>query len=97
MSRRPDVVVARQDPKLRVIAPITRIFFAKLRVIWKRIGQALEIVAIEKKTSQPASCGSAYWLNHDPTGMVEAGYGPVTTPAKRGRAAGAIRPGSRCP
>jgi hypothetical protein len=21
---------------------------------------------------------SAYWLNHDPTGMVEAGYGPAT-------------------
>jgi hypothetical protein len=21
---------------------------------------------------------SAYWLDHDPTGMVEAGYGPTT-------------------
>jgi hypothetical protein len=39
---------------------------------------ALEIVAIEKKTSQPASWRSAYWLNHDPTGMVEAGHGPAT-------------------
>jgi hypothetical protein len=34
-------------------------------------GEALEIVGIEKKRS-------AYWLNHDPSGMVEAGYGPMT-------------------
>jgi hypothetical protein len=34
-------------------------------------GEALEIVGNEKKRS-------AYWLNHDPSGLVEAGYGPTT-------------------
>ena len=34
--------------------------------------QALEIVAIEKKVMVGRTMRSAYWLNHDPTGMVEA-------------------------
>jgi hypothetical protein len=40
--------------------------------------QALEIVVIEKKVMVGRTSRSAYWLNHDPSGMVEAGYGPVT-------------------
>jgi hypothetical protein len=40
--------------------------------------QATEIVGIEKKAVVSRAVRSAYWLNHDPTGMVEAGYGPAT-------------------
>ena len=40
--------------------------------------QALEIVGIEKKVMIGRVERSAYWLDHDPTGMVEAGYGPTT-------------------
>jgi hypothetical protein len=39
--------------------------------------QAIEIVAIEKKVMVGVT-RSAYWLNHDPSGLVEAGYGPAT-------------------
>jgi hypothetical protein len=35
-------------------------------------------VAIEKKVMVGRVTRSAYWLDHDPTGMVEAGYGPTT-------------------
>jgi hypothetical protein len=41
-------------------------------------GEALEIVGIEKKVMIGRVGRSAYWLDHDPTGMVEAGYGPTT-------------------
>jgi hypothetical protein len=41
-------------------------------------GEALEIVGIEKKIMIGRVERSAYWLDHDPTGMVEAGYGPTT-------------------
>jgi hypothetical protein len=41
-------------------------------------GQGIEIVAIEKKVMVGRTMRSAYWLNHDPSGMVEAGYGPAT-------------------
>jgi hypothetical protein len=37
--------------------------------------QAIEIVGIEKKGR---TMRSAYWLNHDPSGLVEEGYGPAT-------------------
>ena len=40
--------------------------------------QAIEIVAIEKKIMMGRVGRSACWLDHDPTGMVEAGYGPKT-------------------
>jgi hypothetical protein len=40
--------------------------------------QAIEIVAIEKKVMVGRAMRSAYWLNHDPSGLVEAGYGPTT-------------------
>ena len=40
--------------------------------------QALEIVGIAKKVMVGRVKRSAYWLDHDPTGMVEAGYGPTT-------------------
>ena len=40
--------------------------------------QGIEIVAIEKKVILGRVTRSAYWLNHDPSGMVEAGYGPAT-------------------
>ena len=40
--------------------------------------QGLEIVGIEKKVMMGRVERSAYWLDHDPTGMVEAGYGPTT-------------------
>jgi hypothetical protein len=40
--------------------------------------QGIEVVAIEKKVMVGRTMRSAYWLNHDPTGMVEAGYGPAT-------------------
>jgi hypothetical protein len=40
--------------------------------------QALEIVGIEKKVMVGRVARSAYWLNRDPSGMVEAGYGPAT-------------------
>ena len=40
--------------------------------------QALEIVEIEKKVMVRRTARSAYWLNHDPSGLVEAGYGPAT-------------------
>ena len=40
--------------------------------------QGIEIVGIEKKGVVSRSVRSACWLNHGPTGMVEAGYGPAT-------------------
>jgi hypothetical protein len=40
--------------------------------------QSIEIVGIEKKVIVSRAVRSAYWLNHDPTGMVEASYGPAT-------------------
>ena len=40
--------------------------------------QALEIVVIAKKIMMGRAGRSAYRLDHDPTGMVEAGYGPTT-------------------
>ena len=42
------------------------------------LDQGIEIVAIEKKVMVGRTARSAYWLNHDPSGMVEAGYGPTT-------------------
>jgi hypothetical protein len=41
-------------------------------------GEALEIVGIQKKVMVGRVRRSAYWLNHDPSGLVEAGYGPAT-------------------
>jgi hypothetical protein len=41
-------------------------------------GEALEIVGIEKKIMMGRVGRSAYWLDHDPTRMVEAGYDPTT-------------------
>jgi hypothetical protein len=41
-------------------------------------GQALEIVGIQKKIMIGRVERSAYWLDHDPTGLVDAGYGPAT-------------------
>ena len=38
--------------------------------------QSLEIVVIAKTLYCTRVVRSAYWLNIDPTGMVEAGYGP---------------------
>jgi hypothetical protein len=35
-------------------------------------------VGIEKKVVVSRAVRSAYWLNHDPTGMVEVGCGPAT-------------------
>jgi hypothetical protein len=40
--------------------------------------QGIEIVAIEKKVMVGHVVRSAYWLNHNPSGLVEAGYGPTT-------------------
>ena len=40
--------------------------------------QGVEIVAIEKKVMVGRVTRSAYWLNHDPSGMIDAGYGPAT-------------------
>jgi hypothetical protein len=40
--------------------------------------QALEIVAIEKKLMVSRMSRSAEWLNHDPSGLGDAGYGPAT-------------------
>jgi hypothetical protein len=40
-------------------------------------GEALEIVGIEKKVMMGRVGRSAYWLDHDPSGLVEAGYGPM--------------------
>ena len=37
--------------------------------------QALEIVAIAKKIMMGRT---AHWLNHDPSGLTEVGYGPAT-------------------
>jgi hypothetical protein len=39
--------------------------------------QGIEIGGIEKKVTVGRVVRSAYWLNHDPSGMVEAGYGPA--------------------
>ena len=36
-------------------------------------GEALEIVGIEKKIMVGRVTRSAYWLNHDPCGLVEGG------------------------
>jgi hypothetical protein len=38
--------------------------------------QSLEIVVIAKTLYCTRVVRWAYWLNIDPTGMVEAGYGP---------------------
>jgi hypothetical protein len=35
-------------------------------------------VGIEKKVTVGRIECSAYWLDHDPTGLVEARYGPAT-------------------
>ena len=40
--------------------------------------QALEIVAIAKKVMVGRVQRLAYWLNHDPSGLTEVGYGPAT-------------------
>jgi hypothetical protein len=40
--------------------------------------QGLEIVGIEKKVTVGRVTRSAYWLNRDPSGLTEAGYGPAT-------------------
>jgi hypothetical protein len=40
--------------------------------------QIIEVLAIEKKVMLARATRSAYWLNHDPSGLVEAGYGPTT-------------------
>jgi hypothetical protein len=40
--------------------------------------QSLEVVAVEKQILVRRVGRAAEWLNHDPTGMVEAGYGPAT-------------------
>jgi hypothetical protein len=40
--------------------------------------QGIEIVAIAKKVMVGRVTRSAYWLNHDPSGLVEAGYGSTT-------------------
>jgi hypothetical protein len=40
--------------------------------------QGLEIVAIEKKVMVGRAMRSAYWLNHDPSSLIDAGYGPAT-------------------
>jgi hypothetical protein len=40
--------------------------------------QAIEIVAIEKKVMVRRTARSACRLNHDPSGLVEVGYGPAT-------------------
>jgi hypothetical protein len=41
-------------------------------------GEAIEIVGSEKKVMVGRVERSPYWLDHDPAGMVEAGYGPTT-------------------
>jgi hypothetical protein len=41
-------------------------------------GEALEIVGIQKKIMMGRVGCSAYWLDHDPTGFIDAGYGPAT-------------------
>ena len=40
--------------------------------------QAIDIVAIEKKVMVGRTARLAYWLNHDPSGLTEVGYGPAT-------------------
>jgi hypothetical protein len=40
--------------------------------------QGIEIVGIQKKVTVGRTARLAYWLNHDPSRMVEAGYGPAT-------------------
>ena len=40
--------------------------------------QAIEIVAIEKNVIVARTARSADWLNHDPSGLIEVGYGPAT-------------------
>jgi hypothetical protein len=44
--------------------------------------QGIEIVGIEKKVKVGRVVRSAYWLNHDPSGLFEAGYGPATGAAR---------------
>jgi hypothetical protein len=39
--------------------------------------QGVEIVGIQRKVMVGRAMRSAYWLNHDPSGLVEAGYGPA--------------------
>ena len=39
--------------------------------------QALEIVGLEKQAVVRQVARAAEWLNHDPTGKVDAGYGPA--------------------
>jgi hypothetical protein len=40
--------------------------------------QAIEIVGIEKKVMVRRVARSAYWLNHDPSGLTKVGYEPAT-------------------
>jgi hypothetical protein len=39
--------------------------------------QDIEIVGIEKKVMERRTMRLAYWLNHDLSGLTEAGYGPA--------------------
>jgi hypothetical protein len=39
--------------------------------------QSLEVVAVEKQILVRRAGRAAEWLNHDPTGIVEAGHGPA--------------------
>lgn len=43
-----DVVVTRQDPELRAVAPVAGIFFAKRRVIGKRVGIDQRRIKVER-------------------------------------------------
>jgi hypothetical protein len=45
--------------------------------------QAIEVVGIEKKVMVGRVVRSAYWLNHDPSGLVEAGLRPGGVTALR--------------
>jgi hypothetical protein len=57
--------------------------------------QAIEIVGIEKKVMVGRVVRSAYWLNHDPSGLTEAGYGPATSHDERAMHEGPSGPQSR--
>ena len=51
---------------------------SSLKKLCGSTGQAIEIVGIEKKVMVGRTMRSAYWLNHDPSGLADAGYGPAT-------------------
>jgi hypothetical protein len=74
MTNTERVTLHRQRKRLG-LRPVTVIASEQDHPLTILADQAIEIVGIEKKVMVGRVMRSAYWLNHDPSGLVDAGYG----------------------